>query len=150
MGQAAGLSFDIAWRVRGNGAGPTRLQRIARFVAAAEGFDHGRLSVAVVGARRMASLHRQYLGEDGPTDVLTFDLGCDLRHGRLDGEIVLCAAVARRRVAWRAELALYLVHGILHLAGYDDRTPRDARRMHAREDRLLRELGIICSPVEMA
>jgi len=126
------------------------LRRVARRVAAAEGFESGQLSVAIVGARRMANLHWQYLGVGGPTDVLTFDLGSDRRHGRLDGEIVLCADVARRQRAWRAELALYLVHGVLHLAGYDDRTPRAARRMHAREAELLRELGIAYSPVEAA
>jgi probable rRNA maturation factor len=128
------------------------LARVARHAASAEGLRSGRLSVAVVGARRMTRLHRQFLGVDKPTDVLSFDLGTNQRRGQIDGEIVLCADVARRQarrmhVDWRAELALYLVHGILHLAGYDDRTLRDARRMHAREAALLRELGIACIPV---
>jgi probable rRNA maturation factor len=159
--QASGLSpgrpavgppeIGIAWRVRGKWASHALLQRVARHVAAVEGFTCGRLSVAVVGRRHMASLHRRYLGIDGPTDVLTFDLGCEQRHGWLDAEIVLCADIARSAAVQRggtsaaawAELALYLVHGVLHLAGYDDRTARDARRMHAREDELLRQLGLL-------
>lgn len=79
----------------------------------------------------------------------------------LDGEIVTCADVAwsaadaqRRQagsrrsggtsVARRAalELALYVAHGVLHLAGHDDRTPRGFRRMHERENRLLAQLGL--------
>lgn len=63
---------------------------------------------------------------------------------------MLCADLARRNAptrdgtlrAARQELALYLVHGILHLVGYDDRTPRGFERMHNREDELLRELGL--------
>lgn len=98
----------------------------------------------------MATLHRRYLNRAGPTDVLTFDLGTDRESGRLDGEIVVCADLARReararggsREAVRNELALYVVHGILHLAGYDDGTPRRAARMHAREDELLADAGL--------
>ncbi len=150
------MQIDIAWRVRDPWASDALLRRVARHVAAAEGFRCGQLSVAVVGARRMAGLHRRYLGADGPTDVLTFDLGGDHRHGRLDGEIVLCADVARQQAAQggstgsaaRAELALYLAHGMLHLAGYDDHTARDAGRMHTRENELLRELGVAYCPVQ--
>ena len=136
--------------MRGTWGALTLLRRVARHVAAAEGFHRGRLSVAVVGARRMASLHRRYMGLNAPTDVLAFDLGCDRRQGRLDGEIILCADIARReaarrggtRAAARAELALYLVHGLLHLAGYDDHRRADYERMHAREDELLGRLGL--------
>jgi len=97
----------------------------------------------------MSALHRRYLSRPGPTDVITFDLGSSRRAGYLDAEIVLCADVARRLsrarggtlIDARAELALYLTHGLLHLSGYDDRTAQDSRRMHAREDALLQRLG---------
>ena len=91
----------------------------------------------------MATLHQRFMGESGPTDVFSFDLGTDRRRGVLDGEVIICTDVARRRAvepglaSARAELALYLTHGILHLAGYDDHRPADYRRMHAREDELL-------------
>lgn len=126
------------------------LRRVAQHVLAAEGFRTGTLSVAVVSACTMSALHREFTGRPGPTDVLAFDLGSDRRAGRLDAEVILCADVARRQAATRggtlqaarAELALYLVHGLLHLAGYDDHAPRQFVTMHLREDQLLERLGL--------
>lgn len=152
---AATLHVAVAWRLRTDWGATRLLERVAGAAARAEGLRRGQLSIAVVGARAMATLHERHLGVAGPTDVLTFDLGTDPRRGLLDGEIVVCADVARR-TAWQrrrlrgsarqavacAELALYVVHGVLHLAGYDDHDPRDFKRMHAREDELLTALGL--------
>lgn len=92
----------------------------------------------------MARLHADHSGDPTPTDVLTFDLGCDSRRGHIDGEIIVCAdvayAAARRRGAL-AELVLYVVHGVLHLAGHDDHADAAYRRMHRREDEILTALG---------
>ncbi len=102
----------------------------------------------------MAALHQRYCRRAVPTDVLTFDLGSEARSGWIEGEIVVCADVAwreagrrvargaARRSAARAELALYVVHGVLHLTGYEDHSPRGFARMHAREDEILSELGL--------
>lgn len=181
------LSVQIAWRIRRDWNARALLARVAREVAAAEGFHTGELSIAVVGTRAMTTLHRRYKRQSGPTDVLAFDFGSSRRRGYLDGEIVVCADVAlrmarrrhrgvrasrppapragsapreqypkRKRGAYasnaqdrelrsdasRAELALYVAHGCLHLAGYDDHTPAAFRRMHAREDQLLAQLGL--------
>jgi probable rRNA maturation factor len=142
------LEIEVAWRIRADWQAGPLLRRAARRAAAAEGFRTGQLSLAVVGQRAMATLHERYLGQRGPTDVLTFDLGTERRAGRLLAEIVVCADVARRRArpatraGARAELALYVVHGVLHLAGHDDHKPAAYRRMHAREDELLRALGL--------
>ncbi len=149
-GPPPSLNIDIAWRVRAERPAATLLRRIALQAARAAGFRQGTLSVAVVGATAMTALHRRYTGQPGPTDVLSFDLGSDRRRGRLEGEVVLCATVARKSAGGptcpaqrvRAELALYLVHGILHLAGYDDHSPDDFARMHAREDELLTAFGL--------
>ena len=144
------LQIAVTWGLRKSWRATGLLERVARQVAAAEGLRTGELSIAVVGDAAMRRLHARHLGAAHTTDVLAFDLGTDRRRGRLDGEIVVCADAARRcagahgatlREA-RSELALYVVHGLLHLAGYDDRTPRGFRRMHAREDELLRELGL--------
>lgn len=159
----AGLDIQVAWR-RGAEADQSLLGRVARFAARAEGFRRGFLSIAVVGARVMARLHRQRLGVEGPTDVLTFDLGSDPTRGQLAGEIIVCAEVARRAVrrqgnlgssarfamhsaerhaaATMRELALYVVHGVLHLAGYDDVAPDGFERMHRREDVILTRAGL--------
>ncbi|MBK9119688.1 MAG: rRNA maturation RNase YbeY [Phycisphaerales bacterium] len=144
------LAVAVAWRLRRPARGVALLQRAARHVANAEGFCSGELSIAVVGARAMATLHARFLGLPGPTDVITFDLGTDRQRGVLDGEVVVCRDVAARAVpaaqrtaqAVAAELTLYVVHGVLHLAGYDDQSPQDYAAMHAREDELLGELGL--------
>jgi len=83
--------------------------------------------------RRMSRLHRQFLGQVGPTDVLTFQ----------HGEIFISVETARRhaRVFGNPlvrELQLYIVHGLLHLHGFDDRTPADARKMKSAQERILR------------
>jgi probable rRNA maturation factor len=150
MSPYSGLHIEIAWRLRKDWRARPLLRRVARFVAAAERFERGQLSIAIVGIRAMASMHERFMNLPGPTDVLTFDLDSARSRGHLDAEIVLCADVARRNVnprrrtlaTCRAELALYLVHGLLHLAGYDDHSPADSRRMHAREDELLQKLGL--------
>ncbi|MFQ5806293.1 MAG: rRNA maturation RNase YbeY [Phycisphaerae bacterium] len=142
--------IEVAWQPRNSWRAVSLLRRVAEHTLRAEGFTTGRLSVAVVGATAMVMLHRRFLGLPGPTDVLSFNFETDRRRGHLEGESVVCPDVARRRAAvWsrslqaaRAELALYLVHGILHLAGYDDHTARGFRRMHMREDELLSELGL--------
>ena len=107
----------------------------------------GELSVALVGDRRMAHLHEQFMGIPGPTDVLTFPLEED-RKGRVtSGEVVVCVPEARRRakehgVTVERELLLYALHGMLHLCGYDDRTDADFQTMHRKEDQILAQLGV--------
>lgn len=107
----------------------------------------GELSVALVGDRRMAALHEQFLNLPGPTDVLTFPLETDRRGRPLSGEVVVCVPEARRQARDRGlpverELLLYALHGLLHLAGFDDRTSPGYRTMHRTEDMILTELGI--------
>ena len=87
----------------------------------------------LVSDRRMALLHRKFLRQSGPTDVLTFQ----------HGEIFISVDTARRQA--RAfenpllrELKLYIVHGLLHLHGFDDQTPAEARRMRNAQEKILR------------
>jgi probable rRNA maturation factor len=92
--------------------------------------------VWLISDRRMALLHRKSLGQSGPTDVLTFQ----------HGEIFISVDTARRhaRVFGNSlvrEFKLYIVHGLLHLHGFDDRTPSEAQKMKAAQERILR----ICS-----
>jgi probable rRNA maturation factor len=82
------------------------------------------LFVLLISDRRMAGLHQQFLNESGPTDVITFS----------HGEIFISVETARRQArqfgnSVARELQLYVVHGLLHLHGFDDRTAGDGRRM---------------------
>ena len=118
-----------------------KLGDLIAFVARAEGARIDEVDVAVVGAAKMAALNRRYLRRAGPTDVLSFDLSRD-EDAALSAEIVVCGDLAVREAAKRRwgrqrELMLYVVHGLLHLLGYDDDTAASAERMHAREEELL-------------
>jgi probable rRNA maturation factor len=105
------------------------------------------LSLALVGDKKMSDLHLQFLNIPGPTDVLTFPLETNAKDKPISGEVVICVPEARRRcretgIELRKELLLYALHGMLHLCGFDDRTDRQFRRMHAMEDEILTRLGV--------
>jgi probable rRNA maturation factor len=149
MHQRRRLSIRLAWEYPEPWRAVALLIRAARTAADAEKLREGELSIAVVDAAAMCGLHQQFTGKSGATDVLTFDLRGDPSDRRVDGQIVVCADVARqtvggkpRRVDLRRELALYVVHGVLHLAGYDDHQPADFECMHRREDAILESLGL--------
>ncbi len=90
------------------------------------------VEVSVLSAREMARVHREFLGISGSTDVITFPYG----------EILICAAVAAEQsqihdATLDDELALYVIHGLLHLNGYDDLTPDASARMADRQANVL-------------
>jgi probable rRNA maturation factor len=122
-----------------------RLKKAAHSVLGAGGVSDGSLSIALVDDAAIHALNRKYLAHDYPTDVLSFVLE---REGeRLDGQVVASAETAARRAAefgWSAadELFLYVVHGTLHLVGYDDTTEESRGRMRAAERRHLAAFGL--------
>jgi len=88
--------------------------------------------VLLVSDRRMAALHKKFTGLEGPTDVLTF------QHGEIFISVETAQQNALRfQTAVEHELQLYLVHGLLHLHGFDDIGARDARRMDRIQQRIL-------------
>jgi probable rRNA maturation factor len=105
------------------------------------------MSLALVGDRAMADLHQRFMGIAGPTDVLTFPLDEDDAGRVVSGEVVVCVTEARRRckqegTAFREEVLLYALHGMLHLCGFDDQTDAAYRRMHRTEDDILAKIGV--------
>jgi probable rRNA maturation factor len=97
----------------------------------------GEVSVLLVSDRRMASLHRRFLAQTGPTDVLTFQ----------HGEIFISVETARRHArrfgnSLNEELKLYLVHGLLHLHGFKDRSKEQALKMGRLQQRILQSAGV--------
>ena len=92
--------------------------------------------VWLISDRRMSQLHQQFLGQTGPTDVLTFQ----------HGEIFISVETAKRHArafgnSLLRELQLYIVHGLLHLNGFDDRTQAGARKMERMQAKILGECG---------
>ena len=142
-----------------------RWARLAEAVLCAEGVrGHAELSLLFVGDDDIAALNGQFLGNDAPTDVLAFPIDATdvevvslpavSRTGPdrspedpgdlplLLGDVVLCPAVAARQAPEHAgslddELALLIVHGVLHILGHDHAEPAEAERMRARERELL-------------
>jgi rRNA maturation RNase YbeY len=102
------------------------------------------LSIVLVGDARLARLHAVHMGDPSPTDVITFDLSDEITgpSGEIYASAVRARDVARARgVPKRRELALYVVHGVLHLCGFDDRARADRARMRAAEAHVMRALG---------
>ena len=96
-----------------------------------------KISVLIVSDPRMASLHRQFMNESGPTDIITFQ----------HGEIFISAEAARRNARRFGnplvrELRLYVVHGLLHLHGFDDRDEGSARKMQIVQRRILADAAV--------
>lgn len=95
----------------------------------------------VVSARKMAALHRQYLNLPGATDVMAFDLAEP--GAPVEGEVYICLEKARSQaadygVSLASEIARLAVHGVLHLAGKDDKTKAGRQRMEHLESQALR------------
>ncbi len=123
-----------------------RLEGELARVAACEGLGGRTVSVVLVSDQRIRRLNRDFHGCDDVTDVLAFDYGANDQAEDLDAEVVVSAqraeAEARRRgLPTEGELLLYCIHGLLHLAGYDDRERADRRRMWRRQFDHLTEAG---------
>lgn len=118
-----------------------RLAELVRFVAGCEGVTLAAVDLAVVGEDEIAQFNRDYLRRAGATDVLSFDLSDENSTG-VSAQLIVCGDVAAKQGPLHGqrpqrELTLYVVHGLLHLMGYEDSTVRGAARMHAREEEIL-------------
>lgn len=114
------------------------LADLARRTLVAEGLEDAELSVSLVTPEEMADLHRRYLDEAGLTDVLSFPQDETAEDGRprVLGDVVICPAVAAdHNPDEDAEVRLLLVHGILHLLGYDHEEEGERRAMWERQER---------------
>jgi probable rRNA maturation factor len=122
------------------------MRQAVRSVLDGEGVPDAEISLAFVDNPTIHRLNKQFLDHDEPTDVLSFPLS-EPGARKLAGELVIGAEVAKAQAEERghdvqAELALYVIHGLLHLCGYDDSTAKGAAEMRQRERRYLGELGL--------
>ncbi len=120
-----------------------RLRRAAEAVLRDAEMANVELSIAIVDDAEIHRLNRQFLSHDYPTDVLSFVL--EREGDRLHGEIVASAETAVRSAqswGWSAddELLLYVIHGALHLVGYDDSTDSQRKAMREAERKYLAQL----------
>ena len=131
-----------------------RLDRQARAILSDVGEAAAELGILFVGDQRMRSLNRQYRSKDRTTDVLAFAMR-EAPHSSSSvlGDVVIAVPTAVRQAkegqrSLDEELTVLLVHGILHLCGYDhERSEKEARRMQRRERMILRLIGSL--PVQV-
>lgn len=142
------MAIEVDLQVATDPAGLPGRERIEAWVApAVADLGDAEVTVRLVGREESAALNERYRGRSGPTNVLSFP--ADLPPGielPFLGDVVICvplvdaeaAAQGKERVAHFAHL---VVHGVLHLRGYDHADAAEAVRMEAIETRLLAELG---------
>ncbi len=121
-----------------------RIRRAIRAILHDAAIENAQISVAVVDDATIAKLHEEFLNDPEPTDVLSFVL--ERSAGGLEGEIVVSAdtaqaAAPRFAAAAEDELLRYVIHGALHLVGYDDTTPGKRARMRKQERKYLSQAG---------
>jgi len=122
------------------------LRDIVRALLVEELFrDRFEIGISIIGEAEMTRMNEAYLRHKGSTDVITFDYTDATRPKLLAGEVFVClnealAQAPRFRVTWPNEVVRYIVHGILHLSGFDDKTATARRKMKREENRLMRRV----------
>ena len=158
------MNIVIASRQRTRKINPRRFKHIAEALLADLRIGEAELGINLVAAREMTLINETFLRHEGSTDVITFDYGSSagqaprLSHSEtkigdrrdacpaLHGEIFICVdeAVSQAKhfdASWQSEIVRYLVHGVLHLLGHDDRNAAARRTMKHEEKRRLAVLS---------
>lgn len=129
-----------------------RLKRIIRKILDLEGVREARLSLVFVTDRQIQALNKKFLHRSYSTDVLAFDLADEVLSRKrkknvkiIEGEVIISATTVYNNArrfgnSPEEELILCVVHGILHLLGYDDHAPADIKRMRAKEKELMEKI----------
>ena len=130
------IRVSIANRQRSLPVDRAAIRRLVRSILQDAGFQNGSISVAVVDDPAIGQLHAEFLGDPDPTDVLSFVL--EQSADSLEGEVIVSADTARANAQQykqtaEQELLLYVIHGSLHLVGYDDTSPRKRAQMRKME-----------------
>jgi len=141
------MSVEIVSRFAGKKIRVRRLKETARRILGLLRQDHAELSLALVDNREMQKLNARYRDKNEPTDVLAFPAGKALLPGmQVLGDVVISVEKAeeqarKRRKTLGQEIRTLLIHGILHLLGYDhERSRREARVMRGMEKKVSRAL----------
>ena len=121
------------------------VKKAAQTALRSEGIIRADLTLYFVSDLLIRRLNRKYLSKNSSTDVLAFDLNMQNGpKGRLSGDVVVCIDTARSvakelAIPFKEELCRYVIHGVLHLVGYDDLSVRDRRKMWKRQEYLLKK-----------
>ena len=122
---------------------PPSVKAVVRKILKKEGIAHACLSIAFVTSRKVKAINLKYLRHNYATDIITFDLREHKAPKIMNGEIIISAEMAAAnarefKVPIKKEISLCVIHGILHLLGYDDHSPAQIKKMRAKELELMR------------
>ena len=154
------MNIVVANRQRARKINSRLLKKIAETLLSDLQIEKAQLGINLVAAREMSVINETFLRHEGSTDVITFDYANDGRAGSplpaggahgvsrttMHGELFVCVDEAvlqakEFKTTWQSEIARYLVHGVLHLLGHDDRRATARRRMKGEENRRLAGLS---------
>ena len=144
------MNVIIANRQRTRKINSRQLKKIVGELFSELKITEAELGIHFVGAKEMARVNWQFLHHEGSTDVITFDhqeseVRSQKSELKLNGELFICIDDAVKQAKefgtnWQSEVVRYVVHGVLHLLGYDDLKPQLRRVMKREENRLVRLL----------
>ena len=140
------ITVDVQ-RIIPGGPSDGMIQQWVEYAMAAEHKDDAELTVRIVDESESAALNKEYRNKDSSTNVLSFPFECPEEvELNLLGDLVICAPVVEREAKQQeknsqAHWAHMLVHGVLHLLGYDHIKEADAHDMEAREKKILESIG---------
>lgn len=130
------IDIEIQFSSRSVKLSKTLIQQAVTQIASDYGWTEGEISIAIVDDPQIHQINKQYLDHDYPTDVISFDT--TESDDFLEGEVIASADTAQRvaeQNGWQAshELLLYIIHGMLHVIGLDDKSESKAKQMRAQE-----------------
>ncbi len=144
------MNLVIANRQRTKRVNARLLKQIVVALFAELEIAEAELGINLVAAREMALVNETFLQHEGATDVITFDhtekrKAESGKRKQIHGELFVCVDVAQTQAkefqtSWQSETVRYIVHGVLHMLGYDDLKPALRREMKREENRLMRQL----------
>lgn len=141
------ITVRITKHFRGTPVDSSKLRTLVRTICARFEVKEAVVSIGIVNDAEISEMNMRFLGHEGTTDSLSFDLSDnDAPEGARIFDLIVNAELAAREGARRghgveAELALYVTHGLLHNLGFNDATAAQARKMHGMEDEILQHLG---------
>lgn len=143
---AKGIEVHVINRQRVLTIAPLAVRCLVREVLSSEGAECDEVNIHLVGTRAISELHARFFDDPTTTDCITFPLDCTSPVGpRLLGDVFVCPATAVTYATANSadpyrEATLYIIHGLLHLLGYDDLEPVARRLMRQAERRCMKRL----------
>ncbi len=115
--------------------------------------ERSQIEIVILDDKRIKALNRKYKKANRPTDVLSFNIGSvPFKAGTFFGVVFISSDTASRNskafyTSFEEELVLYVIHGILHLFGYEDERPKDRLRMSKKQERILK---VLCTKEDLS